>query len=149
MIERHQQLFRHDPTNGIYGDCFRTVIACLLRVPPADVPHVAAGETTGDESNALMRAWLAERGYRMIEFPLLGEMTLADVLHWGDTYSEGMHWLLSGKSRNNCGHVVICHGNQIVHDTSIDQSGIVGPSEGGFWWISWLVRPAPCDEVAS
>lgn len=149
MIERHLQLFRHDPENGVYGDCFRTVIACLLRLPPVDVPHVAAGEITGDESNAMMRAWLAERGHRMIEFPLLGEMSLEDVLHWGAAYSEGLHWMLSGKSRNGCGHVVICHGNQIVHDTSIDQSGIVGPSEGGFWWIGWLVRPAPCDEAAS
>ena len=33
------QLNKHDPANGVYGDCGRTVIACLLDLHPSEVPH--------------------------------------------------------------------------------------------------------------
>jgi hypothetical protein len=35
----HKQRFRHDPANGIYGDCWRTAIACLLDIQPEEIPH--------------------------------------------------------------------------------------------------------------
>lgn len=40
MIPQHQA-FRHDPDNGVYGDCARTAFATLLGVPRDDVPHFA------------------------------------------------------------------------------------------------------------
>jgi hypothetical protein len=149
MIERHQQLFRHDPENGVYGDCFRTVIACLMRLKPEEVPHVVGPGTTSDVSNSAMRKFLSAHGFVLLEIAFPGEMPLADALHLGGVLSHGMHWILSGRSRNGCNHVVICKEAEIVHDTSIDQSGIVGPTDVDQWWIGWLVRPAPCDEGVS
>lgn len=34
-----RQLYRHDPANGVYGDCWRACIASVLELPIEDVPH--------------------------------------------------------------------------------------------------------------
>jgi len=38
MIPQDQE-FPHKPEEGIYGDCFRSVIASLLEIPIKEVPH--------------------------------------------------------------------------------------------------------------
>lgn len=144
-IDKHQQLFRHDPANGVYGDCFRTVIACLLNRHPESVPHFGDGPDDG-KAGERVNAFLAPLGLKLIAMPLLCAPRLLDALQTGARYSEGMHWLLVGESRNGSNHVVICHGARIVHDTSIDRSGIVGPANGETFWIAWLVSPGvPAD----
>lgn len=145
MIAKHQQLFRHDPDNGVYGDCFRTVIACLLQLAPQDVPHFCDGPDDGGATERL-RAFLRPRGLVLIEFPFDADQRLQHILEIGKHYSQGLYWTLSGMSRNRCNHIVICKGDEIVHDTSIDQSGIVGPGTDDLWWMGFLVRVAPCDE---
>lgn len=149
MISRHQQLFRHDPDNGVYGDCFRTVFACLLNLQPADVTHFCDGPDDGHSADRV-RAWLEPRGLAFIELPFSGSQItkVDDVLSIGAAYSQGLHWVLTGKSKNGVNHLVICRNAEIIHDTSIDQSGIVGPGVDGNWWIGWLVGRLPCDEVA-
>jgi hypothetical protein len=144
MIQPHQQLFRHDPDNGIYGDCWRTVIACLLHLPPEQVPHVCNGPDDG-QADARMQSWLADRGLALIGVNFNGDCDLDHILKVGASYSAGMHWMLTGKSRTGVNHVVICRGDRIIHDTSIDQSGIIAPALSGFWLIEWLVRRLPCD----
>lgn len=149
MIAKHQQLFRHDPDNGVYGDCFRTVVACLLNVEPQGVPHFCDGPDDG-LSMQRVREFLDPRGLIMIELPYDGEkLALADVLQYGAHFSQGIYWILTGRSRNGSNHIVICKANEIVHDTSIDQSGIVGPATDGFWWIGWLVKKLDCEGVAA
>lgn len=149
-IARHQQLFRHDPDNGIYGDCFRTVIACLLNLQPGDVTHFCDGPDDGQMWERV-RAYLEPRGLAFLEIPFVGEALpdVESILAVGAAYSQGLHWVLTGKSRNGVNHIVICRGAEIVHDTSIDQSGIVGPGIDGNWWVGWLVGRLPCDEVAA
>ena len=38
-----KQLFHHDPANGVWGDCFRAVIASVLSLPVEAVPHFFDG----------------------------------------------------------------------------------------------------------
>lgn len=117
---------------------------------PSDVPHVYDGPPE-ETSNGLdqMKAWLLERGFFLVSTAFDGSLDRDTVMDVGAARSGPMHWFLSGKSRNGCNHVVICKGKEIVHDTSIDQSGIVSPSTDGLWWIEWLVGLPPCDASAS
>ncbi len=48
------------------------------------------------------------------------------------------YWLLTGKSRNNVPHVVVCQGGEIVCDPSLDNSGIVSPTDDGYCWAEFL-----------
>ena len=58
----HKQLYRHDPENGVWGDCYRTAWACLLDLEPEDVPHFCEGFTDDGAATAKLDAWLRERG---------------------------------------------------------------------------------------
>jgi hypothetical protein len=144
-IIKHTQLNRHDPENGIYGDCWRTVVACLLRLPVEAVPHVCDGPDDG-KATERMRAFLDSQNCALIQVPFSGEMPLEQVLEYvGLVVSVDLHWCLMGVSRTGCNHVVICKGNEIIHDPSITQSGIVGPASDGCWWAEWVVQRAACD----
>lgn len=133
----YKQLFRHDP-GGIQGDCYRTAIGCLLDLPPAYVPHFYRNADISDaEGKRHANAWLAERGLALISLGL----TLPDPLDltFMALGSPGLYYLLSGRSRNGTNHVVVCCGGEIVHDPALDESGIVGPTDVGCYFIEIIV----------
>ncbi|GGA55147.1 hypothetical protein [Pelagibacterium lentulum] len=55
----------------------------------------------------------------------------------------------SGKSRNDVAHVVVCCNDEIVHDPTIDQSGIVAPTDDGFVHVEFLIPAQILKEGAS
>ena len=132
----HKQLFRHDPDSGVYGDCFRTTLACLLDLAPADVPHFMDGVDSGKDGTEAANKWLAQRGLTLISIPYQGE--LEQILSTIAQLNPGIHYLLCGKSRTGCNHSVICRGDQIVWDPSLDDAGIVGPADHGIYWVDFL-----------
>jgi hypothetical protein len=123
-VTPHKQLHRHDPENDVWGDCFRTAVACLLDEVPSLVPHVCHGGMTGVESTQRMNDWLvAEHRLTLVEFPFMGE--LQDVMG----------------TMENFNHVVICRSRRIIHDPSLDDSGIVGPCQDSVpnaYWVGIL-----------
>lgn len=135
----YKQLNRHRPNEGVIGDCWRTAIGCLLDLPPDQVPHFCDGDAWDktDVANAATRAWLLSRGYGFVEFAFSGQ--LEQILQSIAANSPRAYYLLGGNSRNGVGHVVICCDDGIVWDTSLDDSGIVGPGPDGFYWITFLV----------
>ncbi|MGW8565701.1 hypothetical protein [Isoptericola sp. NPDC055881] len=56
------QLHNAGPGEEVVGDCWRTAIACVLDIPPADVPHFVQ-EHGGYFAQATLD-WLAERDMR-------------------------------------------------------------------------------------
>lgn len=143
----NKQLFLHRPNEGIWGDCWRTSIACLLDLRPEDVPHFNEGSIDGlpkpvEQTNADTDRWLHERGYQLITVPLPGETALEDVIRCADAWGRGAHFLLSGFSRTGVNHTVICQGDRIVWDPSRTDAGIVGPMDNNFWFVEWIARVA-------
>ena len=128
----YQQLYRHDPDNGVYGDCLRTVVGCLLDLMPKTVPHFVESR----DWYTHLQEWLNERGLFMFSVPFAGK--LQDVLRTVGLHNPGVYCILVGTSKNNLSHCVIIKDGQIVHDPSIDQSGIVGPGEDGYYQIEVL-----------
>lgn len=140
----HKQLFRHDPANGIIGDCQRTVFACLLdKDSPADVPHF--GEKYIDDQEGWVESiqtYLRGEGYYHVEYAFNG--TLDQIMAVHQNINPNLYYLLTGKSKNNTNHVVIARGNQIVWDPAIDDAGIVGPADDGFYWVGHLIQIRFC-----
>ena len=133
----HKQLYRHDPDNGVYGDCQRTAIACLLDRRPEDVPHFMEDGVLPEVADKRIDDWLTMLNLKMIFVPFQGE--LADVMDMQARFMPGLHYLLVGKSRTGVGHVVVCKDRDIVHDPSQNDSGIIGPcEESGMYWIQYL-----------
>jgi hypothetical protein len=137
MIQR-KQLFRHDPANGVYGDCHRTAIACLLDLEPDQVPHFGEDFSDSEAFHHREEAWLTSQDWCAVSTAY--KASLADVLHVQAALNPGIYYLLGGTSRTGCGHTVIGCGGEIVWDPSLDDAGIVGPFESdGLYWVTWLV----------
>jgi hypothetical protein len=132
----------HRPEEGIIGDCHRACIASLLELRTEDVPHFFdyPPEQEAERGMKHQRGWLRERGLGLLEFPVAAE-SLEQFLRWAEQYTEGAYYTLTAKSRSGNNHVVICRGNQVVHDPTFgDEHGIVGPCSDGFWWPGFLVN---------
>jgi len=137
---KHTQRFRHRPEEGIYGDCHRTCIACLLDLEPEEVPNF--GEYYGD-SEAFFKAeavFLSSKGLVSVQIPY--DCTLKDLLNIQGGLNPNAFYILGGKSQSGVNHSVIGHGGEIYHDPSITQAGIVEPCTDGYYWISFLVPKA-------
>lgn len=137
MIKR-KQLFRHDPANGVYGDCHRTAIGCLLDLEPDQVPHFGSDYTDSDAFHRRETEWLASQGWCAVS--CAWQASLKVVLRGQEIMNPGVYYLLGGKSRTGCGHTVIGCGGEIVWDPSLDDSGIIAPFDvDGLYWVTWLV----------
>lgn len=136
----HKQRYLHKPEENIYGDCCRTSVACLLDIHPEEVPHWGHPDVCDSKKwNEFREEWL-RLNYctSMVAIPLLLE-TKEEALHFMKQLNPDIYYLLSGKSKTGVNHVVICLNDKIVHDPSINESGIIGPCNDGFFWVSLLV----------
>ena len=70
--------------------------------------------------------YLCDIGYYMVSFSLASD-TAEGIMDWMQEQNPNLYYMLTGKSKNNVGHVVICCNDKIIHDPSLDNSGIVGP----------------------
>lgn len=134
-----KQLFRHEPENGIYGDCFRAVLASLLDVDLLQIPHEHRAVALASEMPE--HAWLADRGLMVALTALPGATYgMEEVLGWTATAYPGCHLMFAGTSKNDCNHVVIIRDGAIVWDPALDDSGIVGPCDDGNWYVEVIAR---------
>lgn len=133
-----QQRFRHKPDDGIYGDCHRACIASLLELELEldDVPHFGDGMPDADEFNRRVDAFLKARDLVSVGSPY--DCTLEHLLIVMKVTNPGAFYLLGGTSKTGVNHTVIGYEDKIIHDPSITQSGIVGPCDDGFLWVTWL-----------
>lgn len=129
----HKQKFRHDPANGVYGDCYRTAVACCLGLDRDAVPHVYHDGCDGEEGERRMTTFLRSVG--VVKIDILYQGGISVILPAVGHMNPGVYHLLCGKSRNGVGHCVVCRDGKIVHDPALDDSGIVAPADDGLYWI--------------
>ncbi len=135
-----KRLFRHRPEEGIYGDCHRTAIACVLGLDAADVPHFMEGKPAEGIAHAAAEKLLNARGIAQINVLFPGELSpVAVIKSVGYTNDRaGIVFILGGRSKNGCNHSVVCCDGEIVCDPALDDSGIVGPCDDGFYWVTFF-----------
>ena len=133
----------HDPDNGIYGDCYRTCLAGMLGFDRDSVPHFVTTmdpEKWESEVQPKYDAWLLERGLQELAINLPGDVSVDDVLAWQKARSFiPTVSMLVGKSLTGCNHSVLVSEGKIIHDPSITDAGIIGPTGDGFYWLIWLI----------
>lgn len=138
MRLNQKQKFRHDPDNGIYGDCSRTALAMLLGLERDSVPHFYDPACKAQEADRRRTEFLASRGLASVSFALRAA-EVKDALRFMKVYNPGAPYILVGTSRNNCLHEVVCFEDSIVADPALDDSGITGPDEFGNFWVTVVV----------
>lgn len=143
-MKPQKQRIKHDPANGLYGDCHRTAIACILDMEAEDVPHFmdgTPGKGPAPEANAAAERWLNERGLNQICVLFSGSLSVQEVIETvKNTNHErpGIVFILGGESRTGVNHSVVCCDGAIVCDPSPVGAGIVGPCDDGFYWLTFF-----------
>jgi hypothetical protein len=120
---------------GQPGDCARAVIASLLDLPMAEVPHfLADSDRTAFGFYSLIEDFLEERGLSMDwqSSPIYYLKSGQDVYHW-----------ISGPSPrgNDMSHAVVGLNGAIVHDPHPSRAGLLGEPEN--WKHSFLIKANP------
>jgi hypothetical protein len=131
----HLKLIEHDPAKGQYGDCYRTALACLLDLEPASVPHVMGVDDNWRET---MRRWLSERGYWMVEIPVIAGSLRAALKTFG-ALNPGTFYILCGQTASRVGHCVICEGDRVVHDPNPDCSHLASGLKGDCFFAHVII----------
>lgn len=132
-----KQRFLHAPAQGIWGDCERTAIACMLDLDRDEVPHFADNFKNNDDVISKERAWL--RGQELAPFSCAFGCELGELLACMAQNNPGLYYLLSGSSRTGVNHTVVALDGEIIWDPAINDSGITGPCDDGYYWIKLYV----------
>lgn len=142
-MQFHKQLYRHNPPHS-YGDCYRTLLGCLLDKSPNEVPHFYDGLTYGDdctEANLNIRRWLWEHGYALATFVYEGctvdQLKLAMSLN-----NPGLYYILSGQSATGNTHVALYLEDELIWDSAPENQGILGLDRDGQMRVELLVPKA-------
>lgn len=137
-MKKQKQAYLHCPEEGVWGDCFRTSIAIALGMDRDIVPHFYDEGVSGDVATEQAKAWLSLFKIYLIEFPLSHPEGLEAILNSIGFNNPDLIYLLTGVSKNGTNHVVVCQGARIECDPSLDNSGIVGPTEDGNYWFTFF-----------
>lgn len=143
-MRKLKQAYKHDPENGKFGDCFRTCIAMILDLGRDEVPNFA--EKHWNDSGNFNKAaseWLAARGLVLCFSYINGGHPLERAIAAGDALAgNSCGFIFSGMSRNGTNHATVAMGGEIWADPAIDDSGIVGPMDNGYYQIEFIA-PMP------
>lgn len=107
-----QEITKHDPDNGVYGDCFRACVASLLEMELSDVPHFCSRE----DWVGAFHDWLEASGLFAVEVSLKHEQSVCP--------SPKQHCIVSGMGPRGVMHSVVAlfhgvggpDGFELVHD---------------------------------
>lgn len=131
-MKPQKQAFRHDPENGVYGDCYRTAIACMLDMERDEVPHFYEGDPPVDVFNKRAADFLATRGLTTF---LVAFDDFESMLNTMQVCNPNINYIVSGTSPRGTCHAVIGHGDKIIHDPHPDGGDLVAPCSDGLYWI--------------
>lgn len=135
----HKQTIPHVPSMGLYGDCHRVVIACMLNKRPEEVPHFHEGlpptPESGEEFERRVDEYLATQNLQQFQVRYQDNLRVRDVLR----ESRGVLCILSGTSINNVNHSVLVHNSRIVVDPSPCNIGINGPMDSNYYSLTFLI----------
>ena len=132
-IVKHKQLNKHDPENGVWGDCERTAFACFTGEHPSWVPHWNDGygvTRDDDEANRIFHEWLDRKMLFTVSIGLYQpDLDFEGAMKFGSSLTQpDIPWILGGESPRGFGHVVIVQNGEMLWDpTSEYHTGLAGP----------------------
>lgn len=142
----HKQLFKHEAAEGVYGDCHRTALACVLNLgKPEDAPHFIATherlKAQGEEFDwqGAQERWLNDLGYTTVDVIYDGSMPVDQLFEFMRARNPYAIYLLGGRSPRGFNHTVVCRGDHFYHDPHPDGGFVVGPLDHGFWEITFIL----------
>lgn len=150
-----KQLITHNPSQGVFGDCYRTAVAVVIGEDAANVPHVCAkGWDNPDDLDgiAAMREFLKDRGLAISQSVFHGGLSWHQFKDWMGRLNPDVPLLVTGQTARGTNHVVVMLGEDVVCDPftgDANQEPFTGPSESNGernWWVE-VITPAATIET--
>lgn len=142
FAEYEKQAFKHEPENGVFGDCYRTCLAGLIGFPRDEVPHFVDGMDSKHWDEVIFpkyTKWLSDLGLQELNLPITAN-SIQDMLDFQKSMTRmPAVMMLTGKGGSGVGHCVLVSDGKFVHDPSPSDAYIVGPCDDGFYWFTWLI----------
>ena len=129
----------HMPDAGIYGDCHRTCTAMILGIERDDVPNFAVNYGKPEEWEKAVDEFLRPKGLSEFTIPFKADDAKA-VMELVCKLNPGQPYILAGTSRSGTNHYVVIAPSGEMYDPSRNSSGIVGPCNDGYFWITVYSR---------
>ncbi|MEM9579072.1 MAG: hypothetical protein AAF891_00175 [Pseudomonadota bacterium] len=150
-LMRRKQLITHDPENGKWGDCYRTCIAMLMGLDPAEVPHFCDGSPENASGIEGVRDWLRPQGLSVFQSVYGADITFRQLMGTLEHFSPGVPVIITGMGTRGVNHCVVAIGNQVFCDPCNGKpvkKPFTGPaeSEGEAWWWIEAIAKAPAYE---
>lgn len=136
----HKQAYIHQPDIGIHGDCYRTVISCLLDLPRDDVPHFLHDNPDWMEFKNRVEAFLQTYGLCLFSISIKSEDFDDFLINQSKVINDKTVFVVFGLSPRHINHAVIYKGGEMIHDPHPDGGGLIGPCNDGFYWIQVLTK---------
>jgi len=131
---------KHDPPNGSYGDCVRACVASILDLDSDIVPHFFHDNAPNPIPQERMSKFLAPLGLATFVAHYPASLMRDDLLTMMGQLNPDVHYMLFGRLANGGDHVVVCKGDQIVHDPAWFAIPIVEAGNNGYWSIMVIAR---------
>lgn len=149
-FKMHMQLFRHDPNNGVNGDCVRAVIASLLNKENVEeVPHFGEGLdfSSSDAVPVFEQRIDAYLGTQQVKkFRTAYTCGLDDLYNFVLRDNPGVPIIVEGMSPRGRNHSVIYFNGVLAHDPHPDGGGIIGQMDNGQIHVTVLVNVPHMDQ---
>lgn len=124
---------KHDPANGVYGDCLRACVASMLEAPLSLVPHF---HFDGCEDDTEIRARLDDYldSYHSLTSWVVAwheSVSLDVILRNMMANNPNRNYVLIGGTAAGDPHAAIYRNDELLHDPSAwGTGGIIGPWGG-------------------
>lgn len=135
MLTKIYQSRLHKPDQGMWGDCHRACYATILGKELWEVPHFYDEGRSGTEARKIAQEFLDREGLVELSAGYEGDADHRILLAIINEHTPNVPFILSGMSKNGTNHSVVALNGDIYHDPSLDQSGIIGPTDTGHWWV--------------
>lgn len=131
-MNKVNQRIKHDPENGIYGDCMRASIASLLELQYEEVPHFYTVDST-EVFDKNIRKFLKSKGFALLTVWPVDFKNESHAVH-GQT---GIHHIISGNTIRGTYHATVGLDGVVVHDPHESKDGLIDDDEKTF---SFLIK---------
>lgn len=130
-------LYKHNPENFVYGDCFRACIASILEIDIKALWHSHDELRTIDADchNRYINRSLKLYGYYVFGVPFISpdatDSQILEMFGISDDLKD-MYCILCGMGKT-AAHCVVMRGGKVVHDPSYETYHGLSPIDGHYW----------------
>ncbi|MBW4710720.1 hypothetical protein KX928_23265 [Roseobacter sp. YSTF-M11] len=145
-LVRRKQLINHDPENGKFGDCYRTCVAMVMGLDPAEVPHFCDGNPDDVSGTTGLRNWLAPQGLGVFQVIYGADTPFRDVMFSLCHLSPEIPTIITGMGTRGVNHCVVAIGGEVFCDPCNGKpvkKPFTGPAEQNdeaWWWIEVIAK---------